>query len=122
MKGCDFQERIAFSKFSNKQVILKVHTPEQTMKNKIEAAIGRKEVRDYYDIEFLLRNGVPLSASRDKLIRMKETIKKITENDIRVTLGSLLEGERRAYYIKNKFKFLSEKIASQLVRHRGFGA
>jgi hypothetical protein len=58
VKECDFQERIAFSKFSNKQVILKIHTLEQTMKNKIDALLGRGEIRDGFDIEFLLRKGI----------------------------------------------------------------
>jgi len=114
MKECDFQERIAFSEFSAKQVALKVHTPGQTMKNKIEAAIDRGEVRDFYDIEFLLRKGTPLSASRDKLARLKETIDKFTDNDIRVTLGSLVEPGKRSYYLKNRFQFLSERISSGL--------
>ncbi len=114
MKECDFQERIAFSKFSTKQVVLKVHTAEQTMKNKIEAAIERREVRDCYDIEFLLRKGVPLLTSRDKLVRLEETINKFKENDIKVTLGSLLEPEKRRYYAKNKFKFLLERISGEL--------
>jgi len=49
---CDYQEGIAFSTFSNKQVILKAHTPEQTMKNKFEALLTRDEIRDVFDIEF----------------------------------------------------------------------
>ena len=63
---CDFQERIAFSKFSNKQVVLKVHTLEQTMKNKIDALIGRGEIRDGFDIEFLLRKGISIPDLSDE--------------------------------------------------------
>ena len=59
-KDCDYQEKIAFSTFSTKQVVLKAHTLDQTMKNKIEAFLDRGEIRDCFDIEFLLRRGVEL--------------------------------------------------------------
>ena len=48
----DFQEKIAYSRFSTKQVALKAHTLEQTMKNKIAALMERGEIRDGFDIEF----------------------------------------------------------------------
>ena len=55
VKDCDFQEKIAFSKFSTRQVLLKAHTLKQMMQNKIEAFLDRGEIRDCFDIEFLLR-------------------------------------------------------------------
>lgn len=61
-KDCDYQEKIAFSRFSTKQVLLKAHTLNQTMKNKFEAFLDRGEIRDCFDIEFLLRRGVELPA------------------------------------------------------------
>jgi hypothetical protein len=60
IKDCDYQEKIAFSRFSTKQVALKAHTLDQTMKNKIEAFFDRGEIRNCFDIEFLLRRGVEL--------------------------------------------------------------
>jgi len=57
-KESDFQEKIAFSRFSTRQVVLKAHTLDQTMKYKIDAFFGRGEIRDCFDIEFLLRRGV----------------------------------------------------------------
>jgi len=57
VKKCDYQEIIAFSKFSNTQVILKALTSEDALKSKVEAALSRKDIRDFYDIEFLLMNG-----------------------------------------------------------------
>jgi hypothetical protein len=53
----------SFPKYSTKQVSLTAHTPEQMMKNKITAAIDRREIRDCFDIEFLLRIGAPFSSS-----------------------------------------------------------
>jgi predicted nucleotidyltransferase component of viral defense system len=59
-KECDYQAKIAFSRFSTKQVLLTAHTLEQTMKNKIDALLDRGEIRDCFDIEFILRRGTAL--------------------------------------------------------------
>ncbi len=111
VKACDFEERIAFSKFSSKQVILKVHTLEQMMKNKIEAAIGRHEIRDFYDIEFMIRRGVPLKAPREDLVALVKKAGAFKKSDFSVTLGSLLEQDVRKYYIAHGFAYLQEKLA-----------
>jgi predicted nucleotidyltransferase component of viral defense system len=113
VKKCDFQERIAFSPFSTKQVILRVHTLEQMMKNKVEAAINREEIRDCFDIEFLLRRGVSLTGSRKELGTLKNIISKFGEKDYKVTLGSTLEPDMRKYFIDNNFSLLLSHIASQ---------
>ncbi|MFC1480037.1 nucleotidyl transferase AbiEii/AbiGii toxin family protein [Candidatus Omnitrophota bacterium] len=109
-KKCDFQERIAFSKYSTKQVILRAHTLEQTMENKIEAALERQEIRDCFDIEFLLRQGTHLVASGKKLIELKKVIDKFKDKDYKVTLGSILEPDARKYYTNNGFSYLLEKM------------
>lgn len=111
IKECDTQERIAFSKNSTKQVILTVQTPEQTMKDKVSAAIDREEIRDCFDIEFLLRMGVPLPAARDNLDQLKKVISEFKKFDYSVTLGSILDPKTRKYYVENKFTYLLEKIA-----------
>jgi predicted nucleotidyltransferase component of viral defense system len=112
MKDCDFQERIAYSKFSNKQVILKTHTLEQTMKNKINALLDRNEIRDGFDIEFLLRKGISLpELKKEHLSRLKERVNGFKDRDFKVKLGSILEGDVRKYYIENRFNYLREKIA-----------
>jgi predicted nucleotidyltransferase component of viral defense system len=109
MKECDFQERIAYSKYSNKQVILKTHTLEQTMKNKINALLDR----DGFDIEFLLRKGIDLpKLNAGQLSRLKERVNEFKERDFKVKLGSILESDIRKYYIENRFNYLKEKIAS----------
>ena len=111
VKKCDTQERIAFSRDSAKQVILTVQTPEQAMKDKVAAAIDREEIRDCFDIEFLLRMGVPLPAEKDKLEKLRKVTSKFKKFDYNVTLGSLLDPKTRKYYVENKFAYLSEKIA-----------
>lgn len=109
----DFQEKIAFSRFSTKQVVLKAHTLEQTMTNKIAAFLERGEVRDGFDIEFLLRQGIPLQklsdADKTKMVARLEEFK---DNDFKVKLGSILESDMRTYYTQNRFNYLSQKLAS----------
>lgn len=112
IKDCDFVERIAYSKYSNKQVILKTHTLEQTMKNKIDALLERGEIRDGFDIEFFLRKGIQLPELKaGQLSKLRERINGFKEKDFAVKLASILEGDIRRYYIENKFAYLREKIS-----------
>ncbi len=109
----DFQDRIAYSKFSTIQVILRTHTLEQTMKNKINALMDRNEIRDAFDIEFLLRKGIPLpDLTREQKNSMIDKIDNYKEKDFKVKLGSVLEEPMRKYYIENKFSYLKEKLAA----------
>lgn len=110
ISNCDFQEKIAFSNFTTKQVLLNVHTLKQTIKNKIDAALDRKDVRDCFDLEFILRQGGKLEASPEQLMGLQELIMSFTPNDYKVTLGSLLESDLRRYYVQNKFDYLLSKI------------
>ena len=113
IRDWDFQEKIAYSRFSTKQVVLKAHTLEQTMKNKIAALLERGEIRDGFDLEFLLRQGIPLpdlsDADKAKMIVRLDGFK---ENDFKVKLGSILESDIRTYYIENQFNYLRQKLAS----------
>ncbi len=110
-KDCDYQERIAFSRFSTRQVLLKAHTLDQTMKNKIEAFLNRGEIRDCFDIEFLLRRGVELPVIADnQSIEFREKLAGFKDRDFKVKLGSILENDIRNYYIVNRFRYLEEKL------------
>ncbi len=111
IKDCDFQERIAYSTYSNKQVILRTHTLEQTMINKINAILDRGEIRDGFDIEFLLRKGISLPELKtNQLSRLKERVNGFNARDFKVKLGSILKSDDRKYYIENRFNYLQEKI------------
>jgi len=115
VKKCDVQERIAFSKYSTKQVVLKVHTLEQTMKNKVEAALERQEIRDFFDIEFLLRKGVPLEVPVDKAEALRKRIAGFKGNDFKVTLGAIVGAETRKYYVKEGFSYLLQRISDKRI-------
>jgi len=113
-KENDFQEKIAYSPYSNQQVLLKSFTLGQMMKNKIGALLDRKEIRDVFDIEFLSRRGVNLSVDYDELKKIKEIIQGFKKRDYHVTLGSLLDDDAREYYKKNKFVYLLSFIDERL--------
>ena len=113
-KESDFRETIAYSPYSNQQVLLKSFTLEQMMKNKISAFLDRKEIRDVFDIEFLTRKGVNISANYEELQKIKEIIKGFEKRDYYVTLGSLLADDIREYYKKDNFTYLLGIIGERL--------
>jgi len=114
IKDWDFQEKIAYSKFSTKQVALKAHTLEQTMKNKIAALMERGEIRDGFDIEFLLRQGVLLpELTKSEISKLMNRMDGFKAKDFKVKLGSVVESDIRKYYIENRFNFFRQKLPSQ---------
>jgi len=113
IKDWDFQEKIAYSKFSTKQVALKAHTLEQTMKNKIAALMERGEIRDGFDIEFLLRQGVLLpELTKSEISKLMNRMDGFKARDFKVKLGSVVESDIRKYYIENRFNFFRQKLPS----------
>jgi predicted nucleotidyltransferase component of viral defense system len=113
-KEVEFQERIAFSRYSTRQVVLRAHTLEQSMNNKIAALLDRRDIRDAYDLEFLLRKGLHLPRNNaTEITKMERIIRYFTARDFKVTLGSVLEKEQRDYYIKNGFGYLMEKLRTK---------
>jgi predicted nucleotidyltransferase component of viral defense system len=117
VKECDYQEMIAFSPFSTKQVALKAHTLEQAMNNKIAAFFDRGEIRDCFDIEFLLRRGVKLPPfTKVKLRQFQKKIRLFKDNDFKVKLGSIVDSDAREYYNANRFSFLDKNLTAILLK------
>lgn len=113
-KDFNWEYKIAFSKFTIKQVMVRALTLEQMMLNKFEALISRKIIRDAFDIEFLLTRGIELPSDKDKLRTAIKVINNFKEQDFKVTLGSILDERDRKFYLTNKFKLLKEEITRQL--------
>ncbi len=110
-KECDYQTKIAFSRFSTKQVLLRAHSLEQTLKNKIEALLDRGEIRDCFDIEFMLRRGTALpELSGKRMTDLQKRAAGFKDKDFKVKLGSIVDSNTRAYYTQNRFKYLMEKL------------
>jgi len=83
------------------------------MKNKIKAFLDRGEIRDCFDIEFMLRKGVAMPFNNERqLTAFQKMLSRLKDRDFKVKLGSILEDDIREYYVTNRFRFLQEKLAS----------
>ncbi|GBD89214.1 hypothetical protein BMS3Abin03_03164 [bacterium BMS3Abin03] len=109
------ERKIAFSRFTNKQVMVKGLTLQQMMNNKIEVLISRELIRDAFDIEFFLMRGVDLPADKEKLEKALMIINNFKEQEFKVTLGSVLEEKDRKFYLENRFKFLKEELTRNII-------
>lgn len=110
LKKINIEPAIAFSQYSNTQVFLNTVSLKDMMTAKIEAFLGRKEIRDAFDLEFLFKKGIPLDASAQVLEKVLRGINSLTKKDYSVKLGSLLEAKERNYYLTQNFKILEAAI------------
>lgn len=107
--------QIAWSAHASQQVPVITLPLDIMMTFKIEAMLRRREIRDAFDIEFLIRRGIPLEETpRETLKEMLKVIDSFKPRDFSVTLGSILPAEERRIYIENKFAFLSQHVTQQL--------
>jgi len=109
-KKVKIEEAIAYSRYSNIQVLVKTISLSSMMNLKIRSFIDRGEIRDCFDIEFLLKRGIRLDAPPEVLKRVLTRIEGLTKRDYTVKLGALLEENERRYYTKNNFKLLKLEI------------
>lgn len=108
------EQVIAYSRYANTQVFLRVVSLKEMMKAKIEAFVKRREIRDAFDMEFLLKKGIDIEASPQTLRKIIKMINSFTKKDYTVKLGSLLEETERKYYITENFKILKSVIKERL--------
>jgi len=111
-KNIHVEQLIAYSKYANTQVFLRAVSLSDMMASKIEAFQDRYEIRDVFDMEFLIKKGVPLEASNDTRKEVLRRINAFSRKDYTVRLGSLLEKEQRRYYFAENFKILKETLKS----------
>lgn len=109
-KKIELEQAIAYSKHSNRQVILKIVSLPDMMKSKTEAFLQRKEIRDVFDLEFLVKKGVVLDEPVKNLKAILKEIESLSKNDYAVKLASLIEKEQRKYYLSENFKILKSII------------
>ena len=110
----EWERKIAFSKYAHKQVMIKGLTLKQMMRNKIDALLSRKLIRDAFDIEFLLMRGVDIPSDKSNLRSVLQIINNFKNQEYKVTLGSILEEQDRKYYLENRFKFLKEELTKSI--------
>lgn len=105
-KKVTVERAIAYSRYSNTQVLLNTVSLKDMMAAKIEALLDRKETRDAFDMEFLVKKGVVIDAPPETRERTRAVITSFTKKDYTSKLGSLLEEEERKYYSSENFKIL----------------
>lgn len=101
---------IAYSQYSSMQVFVKTVSQTEMMRQKINAFLGRGEIRDVFDIEFLFKRGVKLDAEPKILKELLKKIESLDRNDYTQKLGSLLEAKDRKYYVNENFKIIKSAI------------
>ncbi len=106
VKKVKTEQAIAYSPYSNTQVLLKVVMLEDMMKAKIETFLDRGEIRDIFDMEFLVKKGILPVGPKDALKKILTGITAFTKKDYTAKLGSLLEEGQRKYYAESNFKIL----------------
>jgi predicted nucleotidyltransferase component of viral defense system len=104
------EQAIAYSRHAVTQVILRVFTLDAMMTSKIAAFLDRKEIRDAYDLEFLVKRGIRPGISEETRQQVIQLIENLTERDYTVKLSSLIEPELRPYYRRENFKILKAAL------------
>ncbi len=110
----DTEPAIAYSPHSNRQVLLRAMTLNQMMILKTRALLDRAEIRDAYDMEFMVKRGIPLPAGVDVPERLLQRINSFSKTDYSSKLGSLLEPEKRIYYREQNFRILINAVHQRL--------
>lgn len=108
------ERAIAYSKYSNMQVYLKTAALKEMMGMKVNALLSREEIRDAFDLEFLLKKGIPIDISKDISRKILKSIDSFSKKDYQAKLGSLLEEKERKYYSTENFKILKAAIQERL--------
>ncbi|MCX5826689.1 MAG: hypothetical protein NTV58_01630 [Deltaproteobacteria bacterium] len=78
----------------------------EVLTSKIAAFLQRKEIRDAYDLEFLVKKGVTANISPEIADQALTAIAALTRQDYNVKLCLLLEADQRPYYRQNNFSIL----------------
>ena len=109
------EQAIAYSQYSNTQVLVNAVSLDDMMRGKIHAFLDRKEIRDVFDIEFLLKKGIRLNGSPENFSEILKGINSFEKKDYAVKLGSLLEEAYRKYYVNENFKILKMAIEEKQI-------
>ena len=105
------EQNIAYSPHFPSQVLVRGFTLRQMFKNKVAALTDRGEVRDAFDLEFLVRKGVEPDLNDEEKKTVTRRLGSFKKRDFDVKLGSIILPELREYYRVNRFRFLEEKLA-----------
>lgn len=114
IKKVETEKAIAYSQYTNTQILLNVVSLKAMMTSKIQTFLERNEIRDLFDIEFLMKKGINLPEANKILKKLLQGVNSLTKRDYTVKLGSLLEDSQRKYYNSENFKILKLAINEKL--------
>jgi hypothetical protein len=83
------------------------------LRNKVLALIDRGEIRDAFDIEFVLRRGIRWELTEEEKKAVLKRIRGFKKKDFDVKLGSILMPNLRKYYREHRFEYLEQRLAFQ---------
>jgi predicted nucleotidyltransferase component of viral defense system len=86
------EEKIAFTPYFPNQILVRAFTLKQTAMNKVFALTDRGEIRDAFDLEFLVRKGMVLDLTGEEKKEVVKRLKGFKKRDFDVKLGSILLG------------------------------
>jgi hypothetical protein len=107
------EQKIAFSPHFPEQVLVRGFTLKQMLRNKVLALIDRGEIRDAFDIEFVLRRGIRWELTEEEKKAVLKRIRGFKKKDFDVKLGSILMPNLRKYYREHRFEYLEQRLAFQ---------
>jgi len=103
VKKIQTEQSIAFS-------LLRTVSLRHMMSSKIAAFLDRGEIRDAFDMEFLVKKGIYPDAGPEIAVEIVRRLDALTPRDYSVKLGSLLPAEIRTYYRQRNFVILKAAI------------
>ena len=107
------EQKIAFSPHFPEQVLVRGFTLKQMLRNKVLALTDRGEIRDAFDIEFLIRRGVTFDLTGEEKKAVVKRLQEFKKKDFDVKLGSVLLPELREYYRVHRLEYLEQKLEFQ---------
>jgi len=108
------ESAIAYSPHSTRQVLVQVPTLREMMAAKTAAFLDRGEVRDAYDMEFLVKRGMEPVGDKESMAAILARIEALSKRDYSVKLGSLLDASKREYYREHNFRILKAAIGERI--------
>ncbi len=113
-KAVKIEQQIAYSRYSSGQVLLNTLSLDTMMAAKVAAFLDRHEIRDAFDLEFLVKKGISLPISEEQARQLLKKLHQLKHTDFSVKLGSLLDKEQRGYYVKQRFAVLEQAALEKL--------
>jgi predicted nucleotidyltransferase component of viral defense system len=109
-KKAVYEWAIAFTMHATSQVKLKTFTLASLFGMKKHALIERKEIRDAYDLEFLLRKTAKPEWEKGEKEKIRQALEGFKAVDFKVKLGALLSKDQRRFYSGQRFTWLESQL------------